>query len=122
MNSKNQKKALRLALSFACLLVLAGFGIYFFQAKSVNPKAIIKDVVVTQTSKASVDSLVSWEALIKKSQITGGQHLVKLPKSARHIAIHYNGVKSSPFDLSELNFFTASVALADSDEPALQDT
>ena len=70
------------------LLLAVSVSFFIPQHNKLNQTAIIKSSTIKQTSTIVANgNPVEWTALVKRSDITSGQYLLKLPKNAKNIKI-----------------------------------
>jgi len=101
LNKQAQKqvtffKKSKYPLSFKPFLVAQGLAVvlllfvaanFLIPQQSINPELIIKTAVTKQISTVVVSQPVRWTALVKRSDITSNQYLLKLPDEASNIKI-----------------------------------
>jgi hypothetical protein len=81
----------RMGISIVVVMIFSLVGMYVFFPRFYKPQMseanIIKTAQVKQTSAVISGQPVKWSIIVKRSDITNGQYLLKLPKTAKSIRV-----------------------------------
>ena len=102
--NKILKKLKEKKILFLCVLALASLIVlwigFSFVSVKVQASRVIQEVSVKNSGIVSTQQ-VKWTILVKRSQISGNQNLVKLPRGAKNVEIENVGADQANQILSQ---------------------